>query len=152
MSISKIFTPNFLCVLTNERYKLYQKGFPFCHTGHAPGWAGGAQGVNFFFSNMVMWHIILTGMTSRTKVRSKGQISLNFRYHVNFNYLYRTLRVFSQIKDREHIEQNFHSVARIMGLGRGLGCWGGGSKTLAWGFAMAPHWLRIQVITFVVFW
>ena len=52
-SISKIFITNFVCVLTNERYKTYQTGFSFCLLGHAPGvglWgAGGAQGVNFFF-------------------------------------------------------------------------------------------------------
>ena len=52
MSISKIFTPNFVCVLTNERYKTYQTRFLFCRLGHAPGvglWGtGGAQGVNFF--------------------------------------------------------------------------------------------------------
>ena len=72
-SISKIFIPNFVCVLTNERYKTYQTGFLFCHLGHAPGvglWGtGGAQGVNFFFSNMVMWHIKSTGMTSRTECK-----------------------------------------------------------------------------------
>ena len=48
-SISKIFIPNFVCVLTNERYKTYQTGFFFCRLGHAP-WVGlwgtgGAQGV-----------------------------------------------------------------------------------------------------------
>ena len=52
-SISKIFIPNFVCVLTNERYKTYQMGFSFCHLGHVPGvglWGiGGAQRVNFFF-------------------------------------------------------------------------------------------------------
>ena len=52
-SISKIFVPNFVCVLTNERYKTYQTGFLFCPLGHAPGvelWgAGGAQGVKKFF-------------------------------------------------------------------------------------------------------
>ena len=36
-SISKIFTPNFICVLTNERYKTYQTGFLFCRLGHALG-------------------------------------------------------------------------------------------------------------------
>ena len=36
-SISKIFIPNFVCVLTNERYKTHQTGFLFCHLGHAPG-------------------------------------------------------------------------------------------------------------------
>ena len=53
--------------------------------------------------------------------------------------------MFSQIKDRKHIEQNFHSVARVS-PGVGLcECWGE-SKTLAWGFAMAPHRLRALVI------
>ena len=53
-SISKTFIPNFVCVLTNERYKTYQTGFLFCRLGHAPGvgllGTGGAQGVkkNFF--------------------------------------------------------------------------------------------------------
>ena len=64
-----------LCVpCTNERYKTHQAGFSFCHLGHAPGvglWgAGGAQGSQKkFFSNMVMWHIKSTGMTSRTKCK-----------------------------------------------------------------------------------
>ena len=49
-------------------------------------------------------------------VKSKGQI-LNFGYHANFNFLYQTLCVFSQIKVRKHIEQNFHSVAGIMPQG-----------------------------------
>ena len=48
-SISKIFIPNFVCVLTNERYKTYQTSFLFCRLGHATGmglWVtGGAQGV-----------------------------------------------------------------------------------------------------------
>ena len=52
-SISKIFIPKFVCVLTNERYKTYQTGFLFCHLGHTPGvglWGtGGAQGVKKFF-------------------------------------------------------------------------------------------------------
>ena len=47
-SIIKICIPNFVCVLTNERYKTYQTGFSFCHLGHAPRLglrgAGGAQG------------------------------------------------------------------------------------------------------------
>ena len=36
-SISKIFIPNFMCVLTNEKYKIYQTGFLFCRLGHALG-------------------------------------------------------------------------------------------------------------------
>ena len=34
-----------MCVLTNERYKTYQTGFSFCHTGHVPEWDFGALGV-----------------------------------------------------------------------------------------------------------
>ena len=53
MSISKIFIPNFVCVITNERYKTYQMGFLFCLLGHAPGvglWGtGGIQGVKQIF-------------------------------------------------------------------------------------------------------
>ena len=60
-SISKTFIPNFVCVLTNERYKTYQTRFSFCRLGHAPGvglWdAGVPRGQKLFFSNMVIWHI-----------------------------------------------------------------------------------------------
>ena len=48
------------------------------------------------------------------------------------------------MKDRKHIEQNFHSVAVAGVIPQG---WDLGvlvrSKTLAWGFVMAPHWLHI---------
>ena len=52
-SISKIFKPNFVCLLKNERYKTYKTGFSFDHLGHAPGvglggavggWGGGGGG------------------------------------------------------------------------------------------------------------
>ena len=58
-------------------------------------------------------------------MRSKGQTLLNFGYHVNFDFLYQTLRVFSQIKDRKHIEQNFHSVAGVVPQGWDLEVLGG---------------------------
>ena len=56
MSISKIFIPNFVCVLTNERYKTYQTGFLFCPYVMPQGWDFGALGVprgsnNFFFKH-----------------------------------------------------------------------------------------------------
>ena len=45
----KDFYSNFVCVLTNERYKTYQTGFLFFRLGHASGvglWGtGDAQGV-----------------------------------------------------------------------------------------------------------
>ena len=53
MSTSKIFILNFVCVLTNERYKTYQTGVLLCCLGHAPGvglcCTGGTQGVKQFF-------------------------------------------------------------------------------------------------------
>ena len=81
-SISKIFIPNFVCVLTNERYKTYQTGFLFCRLGHAPGvglWgAGGAQGVkkNFSFKHgHVVYQIHGDDEQNRTQVKflSYGQ-------------------------------------------------------------------------------
>ena len=59
-------------------------------------------------------------------------------------FLYQTFCAFLQIKDRKHIEQNFHIVAGVMPQGWDCGVLGG-SKTLAWVFAMAAHRLRILV-------
>ena len=83
-SISKIFIPNFVFVLTNERYKTYQKGFLFCHLGHAPGvelWgAGGAQGVKKIQidgddeQNRMQLKFSSKGQTGDLGVRSKGHI------------------------------------------------------------------------------
>ena len=60
-----------------------------------------------------------------------------------------SLCVFSQIKDRKHIEQNFHSVARVIAPGWDL--WVLGGQTLAWGFAVEPHRLR-ALVSFEVLW
>ena len=57
MSISKIFIPNFVCVLTNERYKTYQMGFYSVPWVMPQGWDFGALGVGtqgvkqFFFKH-----------------------------------------------------------------------------------------------------
>ena len=64
---------------------------------------------------------------------SKGQISFNFNYKVNFKDFYReTLCFVSQMKDTKHIRRDFHSVAWVMPLGWdfGGGGWGcpGGQK------------------------
>ena len=55
-SISKIFLPNFVCVLTNERYKTYQTGFSLCSMGHAPGWDFGALGVPRWSKKVIFKH------------------------------------------------------------------------------------------------
>ena len=61
------------------------------------------------------------GHTGDLGARSKRQISFTCQFQ---RFLYQTLCVFSQIKDRKHIEQNFHSVARVMPRGETWGCWG----------------------------
>ena len=107
-SISKIFIPNFVCVLTNERYKTYQTGFAFCPQGRAKRvglWgAGVARGFNFFFKH---GHVVYQidgddeqnrlqvkcpsyGQTGDFGVRSKvnGQILFDFNYKVNSKDVY----------------------------------------------------------------
>ena len=63
---------------------------------------------------------------------SKGQISFNFNYKVNFkDFLYQTLCLFSQMKDTKCIRQDFNSVAWVMPQGGTLGLGGrGGSKNI----------------------
>ena len=88
-----------MCVLRNEIHKTYQTEFSFCRLGHAPGvevWsAGHAQGgQSFFFKHgHVAYQIDGNDEQNRMQVkfsssgdlgvRSKGQISLNFDYHIN---------------------------------------------------------------------
>ena len=57
---------------------------------------------------------------------SKGQISFNFNYKVNFkDFLYQTLCVFSQIKDTKHIRRDFfHSAPLVMPQGWDFGALG----------------------------
>ena len=57
---------------------------------------------------------------------------------MSISFFYKTLCVFSQIKDRKHIEQNLHSVARILSQGWDFGMLVG-SKTLAWGFGITAR-------------
>ena len=53
---------------------------------------------------------------------AKGQISFNFNYKVIFQrFLYQTLCVFSQMKDKKHIRRDFHSVAWVMPKGWDFG-------------------------------
>ena len=51
------FKPNFVCLVTNERYKTYQTEFSFHRLGYAPGVGlggivGGWAGVDNFFSEI----------------------------------------------------------------------------------------------------
>ena len=71
---------------------------------------------------------------------SKGQISFNFNYKVNFKgFFYQTLCVFSQMKDTKHIRRDFHSVPWVMPQGWDFGAQGvprgGGLKTWSCGIS-----------------
>ena len=74
-SISKIFIPNFVCVLTNERYKTYQTGFSFCALGHAPGvglwgpWCPGGKKIFFFIHGHVVYQIDGDDKQNRMQVK-----------------------------------------------------------------------------------
>ena len=71
-SISKTFIPNFVCVLTNEIQNISDAIFILlprsCPRGGTLGRCG-CPGGQTFFSNIVMWHIKLTGMTSKTECK-----------------------------------------------------------------------------------
>ena len=136
MSISNIFKPKFVCVLTNESYKNISNRIFIVSPGSCPrsGTKGhlGAKGVIKKFKhghvayqidvddeqNRLQVTFLSKGKTCYLGVRSKGQISLTCQFQ---RFLNQNLCVFSQIKDRKHIEQNFHSFARFMprdGTGR----------------------------------
>ena len=104
-SISKICVPNFLCVLSNGRFKAYQTGFSFCRLSYAPAvvlWGAGCPGGQklFYFKhghvtyqidgdveqNRMQVKFSSYGQTGDIGVRSKGQISLNFDYQVNVKF------------------------------------------------------------------
>ena len=76
-SISKIFTPIFVCVLTNKRYLTYQTRFfvlfpvscPRVGTWGRWGLRGAPRGSKKLFPNILMWHIKLKGMMSRTECK-----------------------------------------------------------------------------------
>ena len=125
-SISKIFIPNFVCVIINERYKTYQTGFLFCRLGHALGVGlGGYLGAKIKFGPQLcclpLCYLLLNRWTKFNQIwcvnhshewgaqcqiffwlrplgpweGSKGQISFNFNYKVNFKDFYSKLCVCS---------------------------------------------------------
>ena len=156
-SISMIFIPNFVCVLINERYKTYQTRFSFCRLGHVSAcghWGcSGGQTFSFFhtcgISNQRGWRTeqsaskrFILGSNWWPWGVVKGQISLNFGYHVNFKDVYQTVCVFSQLKDRNIL--NRISILMLGSCPSG-GAWG------CWGFAMAPHRQRILVINVIIY-
>ena len=120
-SISKIFIPNFVCVLTNERYKTYQTGFFILSPGSCPrGGTWGYLGAKIKFRPAVcpLCYLLLNHWTKFNQIwcvsyshewgaqrktffgsppreGSRGQISFNFYYKVNFVDFYSKLCVCS---------------------------------------------------------
>ena len=120
-----------MCLLTNERYKIYQTGLSFGRLGHAPGVRlGGTVGVEWSKKNSEIQPDLvcelLTSMAHATAQflgphplgpwggakRSniiKSQSQSQFLRFVN-----QTLCVFSQMQDVKHIRRDFHSIAWVM--------------------------------------
>ena len=114
-----------MCLLTNERYKTYQTGFPFERLGHAPGMGLGVTvggwGQFFFLkfnqswcvSYLHEWHmqqhyflgLMPPGALGRGQRSNiiKSQLLSQFQIFLN-----QALCVFSQMKDIKHIRQDFY--------------------------------------------
>ena len=108
-SISKIFIPNFVCVLSNVRYKTYQTVFLFHRLGHACPRGGtlgylGAE-ITFRPGDCPLCYLLLNHwMNPFGEVKRSNIIDMS----ISKIFIPNSLCVFSQIKDRKHIEQNFH--------------------------------------------
>ena len=114
-SISKIFKPNFVRLLRNERYETYQTRFSFGSLGHAPGAGlGGILGGwgSFFPKFNQIWcvsylhechmqrhhflgprHLEPWGGVKRSNI-NKSELQSQFQRFLN-----QTLYIFSQMKD-----------------------------------------------------
>ena len=72
-SISKMFILNFVCVLTNERYKTYHTGYLFCHLGHALGVGLGVlRGQNQIPSCCPLCYLLLNHWTKFNQIWCVG--------------------------------------------------------------------------------
>ena len=110
----RFYKPNFVFLLTIERYKTYQTWFSFRRLGHAPGVGlgdtmGGLGGPKFFFfpnsTRFGVWVTYMNGTCNSTIFRvpaswglgegPKGQMSLNLNYKVNFEDFWTKLCVSS---------------------------------------------------------
>ena len=82
-SISKIFIPNFVCVLTNESYKANQAGFLFCPLGHAlgVGLGGGGLGAKIKF-RLAVYLLCYLLLNHWTKVNQIWYVSYSHEWGV----------------------------------------------------------------------
>ena len=69
-----------MCVLTNERYATYQRGFLFCRLGHAQGWDFGALGCPgghiFFGHGNVAYQIVGDDEQNRMQLKFYPRVKL----------------------------------------------------------------------------
>ena len=146
-----------MCLLTNERYKAYQRGFSFGRLGHAPGvglgaivggGGGGGWGleVNFFFPkfNQIWcvsyyheWHMQRHHFLGPSPLGPEGGTKrsniIKSELHSQFQrFLNQTLCIFSQMRLYNNISERIFIWPLEHAKGWDLGVpWGvGGSKKL----------------------
>ena len=121
-----MFIRNFVCVLTNERYKTYQTGFLFCRLGHAPGvglWGTrGAQGVKKKFQTWSCGISNRQGWQAEQNARNIFILGSNWwpwgelkRSNIIYMSISKilipnSLCVFSYLKDRKHMGPCIHRI------------------------------------------
>ena len=125
-TVSKLLEQNFVCRLTNKRYKTYQTGLKDTGRGqispsiilsllnHSTKFGMLVTPINGACNRTFLWPRPLgpCGWVKRSNI---------IKFHLQSQFerlLYRTFYVFSQIKDIKHTEQDFHLVAWVMPQGR----------------------------------
>ena len=133
-SISKIFKPNFVCLLTNISDGIFHSAALVMHQGWDLGVTLGLWGQFFFLKFNQIWcvsylhewhmhrHNFLGsrplgpwGGAKRSNI-IKSELQSQFQRFLN-----QTLCVLSQMKNIKHIRQDFHSATWVMPRG---GTWG----------------------------
>ena len=73
----KDLIPNFVCVVTNERYKTYQTRFSFCCLCNAPGRDFGALGVPWWSKNYFFKHGHVAYQIDRDDEQNRMQVTFS---------------------------------------------------------------------------
>ena len=130
-----------MCVLSNERYKTYQRGFSLCSLGHAPGVGLRGAGAprwskKSIDSNMVMWLIKIDGDDEQNASNifilwsnwlRWGEVKRSNIIYMSISKVFipNSLCVFSQIKKIENILNRIFILLPGSCPGLGLvGAWG----------------------------
>ena len=123
------FFTNFVCVLTYENNKTYQTGFSFCPLGVPRGstyffqtWSCGVSNRRGWRAEQNASTIFILGSNLWPWGEVKGQISLNFGYHVNFKDFYTKFCVCVLTNERYKTYQTEFVFCRL-GHAPGVGLW-----------------------------